>query len=206
MNMITTIKRNEFSKAGDRYEYLCKRYKPGNILDIGNVGGIGTDQRHNSSSYFKFLEYAKDSTVYGFDLYEPEVGAELYKNQKYGNIDSGLPYEDSFFDTVYMGEILEHLLNFATALSEVHRVLKPDGRLILDTPNAYSIGRGIRYLCGWESIGNPTHSVLFTPASLKAMLLLNKFEIVDIADDKPDRLSKLLNGVGEHLLITARPI
>src|SRR5207249_8138 len=47
------------------------------------------------------------------------------------------PYEDSSFDCVIFCEILEHLLLSADfPFSEIHRILKPAGYMILSTPNA----------------------------------------------------------------------
>ncbi|PKQ28940.1 MAG: hypothetical protein CVT63_00030 [Candidatus Anoxymicrobium japonicum] len=46
-----------------------------------------------------------------------------------------LPFEDASFDTVYAGEIIEHVSDTAAALAEWRRVLKPGGVLIISTPN-----------------------------------------------------------------------
>lgn len=44
-------------------------------------------------------------------------------------------FEDDTFDTVVMIEVLEHLSDPVTALTEIARVLKPEGRLLLTTPS-----------------------------------------------------------------------
>jgi len=46
-----------------------------------------------------------------------------------------LPYEDASFDVVLLIEVIEHLENHRTALSELARILEPDGVVILTTPN-----------------------------------------------------------------------
>jgi SAM-dependent methyltransferase len=47
----------------------------------------------------------------------------------------GLPYPDRSFDLVLLTEVIEHLDNHRAALTEVARVLRPGGHLILTTPN-----------------------------------------------------------------------
>jgi SAM-dependent methyltransferase len=49
---------------------------------------------------------------------------------------TGLPFPDESFDVVTSFETLEHLHNRKGFLSELRRVLKFDGKLILSTPNA----------------------------------------------------------------------
>jgi 2-polyprenyl-3-methyl-5-hydroxy-6-metoxy-1,4-benzoquinol methylase len=45
------------------------------------------------------------------------------------------PLEDCGFDAVWAGETIEHLLDTAAWLSEVRRVLRPRGALVLSTPD-----------------------------------------------------------------------
>jgi 2-polyprenyl-3-methyl-5-hydroxy-6-metoxy-1,4-benzoquinol methylase len=44
------------------------------------------------------------------------------------------PLEDSSFDVVWAGEVIEHVADTATWLSEVRRVLRSGGHLLLSTP------------------------------------------------------------------------
>jgi len=64
------------------------------------------------------------------------------------DITAGLPYPDDDFDLVFAGEVIEHLYDTDFFVSEIHRVLKPGGTLILTTPNILSLGRRLSYLLG----------------------------------------------------------
>jgi len=44
------------------------------------------------------------------------------------------PLHDAAFDVVWAGEVIEHVADTATWLSEVRRVLRPGGTLLLSTP------------------------------------------------------------------------
>lgn len=57
-----------------------------------------------------------------------------------------LPFGDAGFDAVLFNEMFEHLrIDPIFTLGEVHRVLKPGGKLLLSTPNLRSL-RGLRNL------------------------------------------------------------
>lgn len=59
------------------------------------------------------------------------------------------PYPDASFDVVLFSELIEHLgVNPVRALSEIHRVLRPGGALVLTTPNALSLERLATFLPG----------------------------------------------------------
>jgi SAM-dependent methyltransferase len=47
-----------------------------------------------------------------------------------------VPFPDETFDVVICNHVLEHVTTLTTALLEVHRVLKPGGRFICQTPFA----------------------------------------------------------------------
>src|SRR3954465_11188806 len=49
-----------------------------------------------------------------------------------------LPFDDAAFDLIWCSEVIEHLADPAFALSELRRVTKPGGLLLLTTPNSYA--------------------------------------------------------------------
>ncbi len=59
-----------------------------------------------------------------------------------------LPFADESFNTVFLIETIEHLLpeELKPALSEIYRVLKKDGRIVITTPNEENLEAG-KILC-----------------------------------------------------------
>jgi len=55
-------------------------------------------------------------------------------------------YEANFFDEVFWGDNIEHLFFPEQVAQEIHRILKPGGRLVLSTPNHGWIVNRIYYL------------------------------------------------------------
>ncbi len=192
-----------------RQAFFLSQFKAGNILDIGNIGGIGGEGASNSFYLALSEKLNPGSTLYGFDLYDPpERCAMLYPHQKKGNIEDGLPYNDGFFDTVYMGQVIEHLRNPGYALREISRVLKTDGILIIDTPNAYHWRKIFIFLfLRKEDLGDPTHQFLFTPASFISLVEKGGFRIKKLSEKDASYTrylpSVIRKGLGTSLLISA---
>lgn len=70
-----------------------------------------------------------------------------------------LPFEAEHFDCVITFQVIEHIRRDADFIREIHRVLRPGGRLILTTPNApMSLTR------------NPWHVREYTAPELKQLL------------------------------------
>ena len=59
----------------------------------------------------------------------------------------GLPFEKECFDVVTLLAVIEHFASSpGKLLKEIHRVLKPNGKFILDTPNAASAIKRLVFL------------------------------------------------------------
>ena len=57
-----------------------------------------------------------------------------------------LPYDDASFDVILLVEVIEHLENHRLALGELARILKPNGVLILTTPNIMRLNSRLHFL------------------------------------------------------------
>jgi SAM-dependent methyltransferase len=56
-----------------------------------------------------------------------------------------LPYDDASFDIILLIEVIEHLENHRVAVSELARILKPGGVLILTTPNIMRLNSRLHF-------------------------------------------------------------
>jgi 2-polyprenyl-6-hydroxyphenyl methylase / 3-demethylubiquinone-9 3-methyltransferase len=81
-----------------------------------------------------------------------------------------VPLADGCADAVSAGEILEHVLNPSTVVSEACRILRPGGTLVLDTINATWLGRFITVTIGERIPGGAPKGIhdptLFVPPQL----------------------------------------
>ena len=141
-------------------------YRPGGrLLDIGCGAG-------------KFLAEMRDLgwETLGIDI-SPEA-ADACRARRLevfqGTLgDAGI--SDAAFDAVTMRHCIEHLPDPAGTLREVHRVLRPGGEVIVETPNISGLPARLlgRY---WFGLEPPRHLVHFKPGTLKRALREAGFE------------------------------
>ena len=130
------------------------------------------------------------------------------------------PYPDDSFDCVLFCEILEHLLvNPDYAVSEMSRVVRPGGYLVVSTPNAtrltnlYFLAMG-RNIWDWYSANGPygRHNREFTLTEVRSLLERHDFDVAhaDVQNIQPlarrfTYLQKLRPSVWyEHLFVVGQ--
>ena len=65
----------------------------------------------------------------------------------FGDLEAGLPLEDSCASTILLDNVIEHVLSVEQAMSEIYRLLKPNGEVTIITPHFSSAS-------SWQ---DPTH-------------------------------------------------
>ncbi len=60
-----------------------------------------------------------------------------------------LPFSDEYFDTVFLIDVIEHLVDPISALMEIQRVVKKGGKLFVATPNIAKWTRRIKLVFGY---------------------------------------------------------
>jgi ubiquinone/menaquinone biosynthesis C-methylase UbiE len=101
------------------------------ILEVGYGSGV---------TFLNLSEQYEE--IYGIDLFaDAKAVTDMWGQEGLAPIlEQGdlvrLPYEENMFDTVLLISILEHLKPYelATAMEQVHRVLKPNGQMIYGVP------------------------------------------------------------------------
>jgi 2-polyprenyl-3-methyl-5-hydroxy-6-metoxy-1,4-benzoquinol methylase len=94
------------------------------------------------------------------------------------------------YDVITSFNVLEHVKQPMTLLTEMTERLTPPGLLLLTTPNPSCIHRRLKGLTKWNMVCPPHHINLFTRASLQEMLTRLGFETLEYAT-----LSTYINSV-----------
>lgn len=134
----------------------------GKLLDVGCNGGFFLSTLGNQFDRYgteidpKAIEYLKNN----FSDFSGNIFNGVLEDSK---------FEDSFFDVVTMRGVIEHVPNPSATLSEVARILKPNGILfICATPNVDSVAAE-HYREKWSLFHPVQHLWHFSPKSLSRL-------------------------------------
>ncbi len=124
----------------------------GNILDLGCGDG----------ALVKLLNMKKNIKAKGMDI---DRGIDFETDK--------LPFENNEFDIIIMYSVLEHLHNPGNILTEIKRILKPKGKVIIITSN-FDLANLIT--CDRAFYNDPTHVHPYNFISIEYLMKLYKLK------------------------------
>jgi ubiquinone/menaquinone biosynthesis C-methylase UbiE len=124
----------------------------------------------------------------GWELHGVELSPDAARiaGQRGLNIFTGMleqaAYPQEFFDAITLWDVFEHLPDPSKSLMEIHRVLKPDGMVVLRLPNARSLNARL-FGPYWAGFDFPRHLYVFDPNTLRQMLKQHGFKVLSITSN-----------------------
>ena len=204
LQKIQELERSTGSPSGHRFHVkryvetfrLLPKQPPGELLDLGGAYGIFSDLLTDFTSHkLTLADRYGDGDIICFDS-ERDI----------------FPFQDNHFDIVLFTEVIEHFsVDPMHAISEINRILKPGGKLLLSTPN----------ICSWKSIhralageqpglfvqymrhgGTDRHNREYTANEIKQLVQdagfdATKLEAIDVYDHLPT--AELISGWPQEL-------
>jgi SAM-dependent methyltransferase len=192
----------DVAKMDDRMRRLadaCLKAKPRSIIDIGCGRGFLLKQ---------LIERDPSLQAYGVEVSPAQArearsaGITVFEQ----NVETGIPLPEASVDVAVVGEVIEHLFDPDACIEEMHRILRPDGMLIVTTPNLASWLNRILLLFGIQPVFTETstrkkyghwlsalgegksttqgHLKLFTLGALHEMLSDLGFDVVSATGHK----------------------
>lgn len=124
-------------------KYICS-LNPQIILEIGCASG---------RLYRQLRKYGYEGSYSGVEVADYIIQQNRHKHPEAGwhcSTAYDIPFPDSYFDVCFSLYVLEHLVYPERALTEMMRVIKPNGRLVLVFPDFVESGRFASQQLGWS--------------------------------------------------------
>jgi SAM-dependent methyltransferase len=141
--------------------------KPGKMLDVG----CGT-------GWFMFEMRKQGWDVHGVEI--SAAAADVGRKAAGLNIFSGTleeaKFPDDSFDYIRSNHSFEHISNPGPTLDEIHRILKPGGKLMIGVPNVTGLNARI-FKKYWWYLGAPVHTFNYSVKTLSEMLKKHRFAV-----------------------------
>jgi SAM-dependent methyltransferase len=114
-----------------------------------------------------YINLFKVNSYTGVDI---EISGHAHFNSKVDIYYDGktLPFENESFSAIFTSEVFEHIFNLDEILSELNRVLKPEGKILLTTPFV------------WEEHEQPYDYARYTSFAMIHLLKKHKFEVIQL--------------------------
>jgi SAM-dependent methyltransferase len=144
------------------------RYKPqGRLLDIGCSAGILLDEARKRG----WEVYGVELSSWAVDYAQKKLNLKIFKGEL-----KEARFLDNYFDLVVMADSIEHLADPLGSLIEIKRILKPDGIIMISTPDIGSITARIAGRNWWGI--KQSHLVYFNKRSISKILSDSGFKVL----------------------------
>lgn len=154
-----------------RFEAILPYVAGRKVLDIGAASGHQRpDWMHGQ------IAKAAAQTV-GIDIDAERVQQIQERGYDVRLVDARSADLGEKFDVVFAGELIEHLVNFEAFLASAKRHLKPGGKLVLTTPNAFCASNFV-YRFGFSVRVHEEHTCWFCEDTLATLVTRCGFEVV----------------------------
>ena len=165
------------SNHSSHHYFLTWSGKSQNVLDIGCGEG-----------FFAERLVAEGNRVVGIDILQEPRHRDILAQYIQADLDQGLGQAipalgDSRFDRILLQDVLEHVRNPAKLLTDCHRLLTPQGLLLVSVPNVANITVRLLLLFGRfeyteRGILDKTHVRFFTRKSARRLLELAGYQVI----------------------------
>ena len=106
------------------YRDVTRHFAPtAKLLDVG----CGTGWLADHFARYTGIDGSPDAVA---------TAVERGRAVQLGDVDEPLPFPDACFDGVVLKDLLEHVADPVALVGEVHRVLRPEGRVFASSPDA----------------------------------------------------------------------
>jgi len=138
------------------------------VLDVGCAGGAFPKAAHDLGFDVVGVEPSTWLAEQGRSFYGLDIRSGLLQDQD---------FPDQSFDLISLWDVIEHLPDAHAVVRDIHRLLRPGGYLIVNSPDYGSLARK---LLGpkWPMLLS-VHLIYFTQETITDFLRRDNFEVVE---------------------------
>jgi len=169
------------TSCNERVQSILDEVRGRHILHVGCVGEVPRNKvEEKHSMHLQLCRAFPQAEIIGIDT--NHAGLQEMK-QKGLNVLFGDAENLEFgarFDIIVAGELIEHLSNPGRFLEGCRKSLKPNGQVILSTPNSFSPMYSLMYLKNFTRAFNPEHTLWLCPQTLNQIAERCGFRVTKI--------------------------
>lgn len=144
----------------------------GRILDIG--AGVGD-----------FLSVCKNDGWQTIGIEPSDKAKNIAKSKGVSFVENLSELENHSFDIITMWHVLEHVPNLEEQITELKRLIKPNGTIIIAVPNFKSFDAK-HYGQFWAAFDVPIHLWHFSKTAIQKLFAKEKLELIKVLPMKFD--------------------
>lgn len=144
---------------------LCK--PSGKLLDVGCSIGLFVNQANLMGFHAEGVELNRACAEFGINAFGVTIHSNLPEPDE--SIDDG-------YDVITLFDVLEHVSDPVMFLAKIKRILKPDGLLIVQTPNLDSLMAEL-LRDKWAWLSPPDHLFHFSSSTLPRLICKAGFKV-----------------------------
>lgn len=153
-----------------RCRFVTNHKRTGKLLDIGcAMGGFLLGMRDQGAWTLAGVEVNQAVAAAARERHGLDVFAGTLEQAN---------FPTASFDVVTLWDVFEHLHDPLHALTEIQRILRPDGIVVIRVPNLASWDAKL-FGTTWAGLDSPRHLYIFTPETLTAFLAKAGFQVVE---------------------------
>ena len=162
----------------EQYWYLAHLETGHRLLDVGCGNAMHAIKTARRCAFVAGVDRSSESLGVGARTSRAEGVTNVGLVR--GDVEESLPFRARAFDRVLCGDLLEHVVKRDHVLTEIARVLKPDGLLLLAVPNRGTSWKLRLERAGLFAYSDPDHKIEYTLAELEEELGRNGFRIIEL--------------------------
>jgi SAM-dependent methyltransferase len=143
---------------------------PGTILDLGCGSGWFLEAMRSRGWNTHGVEISPSASRLGRESKGLQIFCGTLQDAK---------FPSEYFDYVRSNHSFEHMSLPNETLKEIHRILKPDGKLLIGVPNFESLNARI-FKQYWWYLGAPVHPFTYSVKTLSQMLVKHGFSVTKV--------------------------